>query len=45
MVGGRGEICSIGFRNPYKCSFDRENDDLFCGDVGQDRVETVKEIE
>ncbi|CBJ29140.1 conserved unknown protein [Ectocarpus siliculosus] len=43
--GGRGEICAQGMRNPYRCSFDRLNDDLYCGDVGHLDVESIKKIE
>ena len=44
-TGGMGEICAQGFRNPYRCSFDRKNDDLYCGDVGNFEVESVKKVE
>lgn len=27
------ELCAPGFRNPWKCSFDRETDELYCGCV------------
>eukprot|EP00752_Nemacystus_decipiens_P008421 g7527.t1 len=40
-----GEICAWGLRNPHRCAFDRSNDALYCGDVGQDRVEEVNLIE
>ncbi|CAM9927960.1 unnamed protein product, partial [Ectocarpus sp. 4 AP-2014] len=43
--GGRGEICAQGMRNPYRCSFDRLNDDLYCGDVGHLDVESIKKVE
>ncbi|CAN0026224.1 unnamed protein product, partial [Sphacelaria rigidula] len=39
------EICSYGFRNPFRCSFDRLSDDLFCGDVGHIRVESIYKVE
>ena len=39
MTDGAGgacdEIWDLGFRNPWRSSFDRENGDLFLGDVGQ----------
>ena len=37
--GGRGEIWAYGLRNPFKYSFD--GDDLYIGDVGQDRYEEI----
>ncbi|CAM9489330.1 unnamed protein product, partial [Hapterophycus canaliculatus] len=43
--GGLPEICAQGFRNPFKCSFDRLNDDLYCGDVGHLDIESIKKIE
>ncbi len=39
------ELCAPGLRNPWRCSFDRLNDDLWCGDVGQEAVEEVNIIE
>lgn len=43
--GGLGEICAKGFRNPFRCGFDRETDELFCGDVGHLNLESVKLVE
>lgn len=44
-TGGKPEICAQGFRNPFKCSFDRDNEDLYCGDVGHLSVESIKKVE
>ncbi|GAB4839911.1 hipl1 protein [Ancistrocladus abbreviatus] len=36
------EIWAMGFRNPWRCSFDAERPSYFvCADVGQDRYEEV----
>ncbi|CAN0049121.1 unnamed protein product, partial [Ectocarpus sp. 6 AP-2014] len=43
--GSFAEVCAIGLRNPWRCSFDRLNDDLYCGDVGQISVEEINFIE
>jgi putative heme-binding domain-containing protein len=40
-AGARPEIWAVGFRNPWRFSFDSENGDLWLADVGQDRVEEV----
>jgi hypothetical protein len=37
----RGEIWSLGLRNPWRLSFDRVLGDLYLADVGQDRFEEV----
>jgi putative heme-binding domain-containing protein len=37
----RPEIWALGFREPWRFSFDPANGDLWVGDVGQDRVEEV----
>src|SRR5262249_10169161 len=38
---GRGEIFAFGFRNPRRFSFDRQTNQQWVGDVGQDRFEEV----
>lgn len=35
------EIWAYGMRNPWRCSFDMESGDLFCGDVQQNSYEEV----
>jgi glucose/arabinose dehydrogenase len=37
----RPEIWAYGLRNPWRFSFDRATDDLYIGDVGQNRYEWV----
>ena len=37
----RDEIWALGFRNPYRFSFDRQTGDLWVGDVGQNAFEEV----
>ena len=39
--GYRGEIWALGFRNPWRFSFDRQTHDIFLGDNGQDTYEEV----
>jgi glucose/arabinose dehydrogenase len=43
FVGGGGlpEIYAVGFRNPWRFSFDHATGRLFVGDVGQDKFEEV----
>ncbi len=39
--GARGEIWSIGLRNPWRYSFDPETGDLWIADVGQGNIEEI----
>ncbi len=38
------EIYSLGLRNPFRWSFDRETDDMWIGDVGQDSYEEINYV-
>lgn len=38
---GCGEVWLTGLRNPWRFSFDRDTDDMFIGDVGQDTREEI----
>jgi len=39
--GAKGEIWSLGLRNPWRWSFDSTTGDLWIGDVGQCQIEEV----
>ncbi len=39
--GARGEIFALGFRNPYKMSFDKSTGALYVADVGQNDIEEI----
>lgn len=42
---GLDSIWARGLRNPWRCSFDRATDDLWCGDVGQSAFEEINHVE
>ncbi len=42
--GARGEIWCWGMRNPWRITFDRATGELWCGDVGQNRLEEVDRL-
>lgn len=43
-VGARAEIWALGLRNPYRFSFDRQNGELWLGDVGQSAREEIDRV-
>ncbi|WP_321539555.1 PQQ-dependent sugar dehydrogenase [Flavobacterium piscinae] len=40
-IAGEDEIWSVGMRNPWKFSFDRQTGDLWIADVGQNAIEEI----
>jgi glucose/arabinose dehydrogenase len=40
-AGGAPEVWSLGLRNPWRFSFDRQTNDLYIGDVGQSTREEI----
>jgi uncharacterized protein (TIGR03437 family) len=40
-AGARGEVWAYGLRNPWRFSFDRDTNDLWIADVGQESYEEV----
>ena len=41
VSGARGEVWALGLRNPWRWTFDRQNGDLYIGDVGQGNWEEI----
>ncbi|KAK3092322.1 hypothetical protein FSP39_001285 [Pinctada imbricata] len=37
----RSEIYATGFRNPWRCSVDKENGEIYCGDLGSSFQEEI----
>ncbi|GJL64426.1 MAG: glucose dehydrogenase [Nitrospirales bacterium] len=42
--GGRPEIYAIGFRNPWRFSFDQQTGELWAGEVGQNSWEEITKV-
>jgi glucose/arabinose dehydrogenase len=40
-AAGRDEIFALGFRNPYRFSFDKQTGDFYVADVGETNIEEV----
>ena len=45
VEGARPEIYALGFRNPYRFTFDRQSGELWVGDVGQNELEEISIVE
>ncbi|MEA2676910.1 MAG: hypothetical protein QOJ81_1051 [Chloroflexota bacterium] len=43
-VFGKDQVWSYGLRNPWRCSFDDSDGDLWCGDVGQEKYEEIDHV-
>ena len=41
LIGGAPQIWSLGLRNPWRFSFDRQTGDLYIGDVGEGAREEI----
>jgi len=41
QVGVRKEIFALGLRNPWRCSYDSKDDNIWCADVGESSWEEV----
>ncbi|MEO5631515.1 MAG: PQQ-dependent sugar dehydrogenase [Nitrospiraceae bacterium] len=41
LLGGAQQVWSLGLRNPWRFSFDRQTGDLYIGDVGQSAREEI----
>jgi hypothetical protein len=41
LTGGAQQVWSLGLRNPWRFSFDRQTGDLYIGDVGQNAREEI----